>query len=69
MPTCKVNGVEVSVPAGTNVIDAAEAAGYEIPYFCYHPGLSAPANCRMCVIDLGGGRLGPACYTPAQGST
>ncbi len=66
MPTCKVNGVEVEVPDGFNVIQAAEAAGYEIPYFCYHPGLSRPANCRMCVVDLGGGRLGPACYTPVR---
>jgi len=62
--TCKVNGTEVQIPKGTPVLEAAQAAGHEVPYFCYHPGLSAPANCRMCVIDLGGGRLGPSCYTP-----
>ena len=63
MPTCTVNGVEVTVESGTNVLEAAQQAGFEVPYFCYHPGLSAPANCRACVIDLGGGRLGPSCYT------
>src|SRR5437773_381361 len=63
--TCTVNGVEVKVPKGSSVLQAAEEAGFKIPYFCYHPGLTVPANCRMCVVDLGRGMLGPSCYTAA----
>ena len=63
MPTCTVNGVEVTVPDGATVLQAAEAAGFTVPTFCYHEGLSSPANCRMCTVDLGRGHLGPACYT------
>ncbi len=66
MPTCTVNGVEVSVPEGASVLQAARAAGFDVPSFCYHEGLSAPASCRMCVVDLGRGVLGPSCYSQAM---
>ncbi|MCA9564072.1 MAG: (2Fe-2S)-binding protein, partial [Myxococcales bacterium] len=67
MPTLTINGVEVTVPAGTNVLQAAEQAGFEVPYFCYHPGLSAPANCRMCLVEIEGARkLEPSCYTKVR---
>ncbi len=67
MPTVTINGVEVTVPAGTNLIQAAEEAGFSVPFFCYHPALSAPANCRMCLVEVQGGRkLEPACCTPVR---
>ena len=67
MPTLTINGKEVEVPDGLNLIQAAEEAGVSVPYFCYHPGLSTPANCRMCLVEVEGGRkLEPACYTPAR---
>ena len=46
------NGVDVEVEAGSNLIDAAEAAGHEIPHYCYHPGLSVAGNCRMCLVEI-----------------
>ncbi|HEU4648508.1 MAG TPA: 2Fe-2S iron-sulfur cluster-binding protein [Gemmatimonadales bacterium] len=63
--SCTINGVAVSVPKGTRIIEAAEAAGIGIPYYCYHPGLSAPAMCRMCLVEVEGvPKLQPACVTP-----
>ncbi len=51
MPKVKVNDVELEVPAGTNMIEAAKLAGVEIPQYCYHPHLSVAGNCRMCMCE------------------
>lgn len=61
-----VNGQEVEVEAGKNLIDALEVVGIEIPHFCYHPALGADGNCRMCLVGIEDGRppLVPACKTP-----
>ena len=62
--TCTINGVRVEVPKGTRIIEAAEKAGVGIPHYCYHPGLSAPAMCRMCLVEVEGmPKLTPACVT------
>ncbi len=63
-----VNGVEVEVETGKNLIDAIGAVGIEIPHLCYHPALGADGNCRMCLVGIEDGRppLVPACKTPAQ---
>ncbi len=47
-----VDGIEVEVPAGSNVLQACEAAGKEIPRFCYHERLSVAGNCRMCLVEI-----------------
>lgn len=47
-----IDGKKVTVPEGTNLIEAARMHGAEIPHYCYHPALSAPANCRMCLVDV-----------------
>lgn len=62
-----VNGEEVEVEKGKNLIDAVAAVGIEIPHFCYHPALGADGNCRMCLVGIEDGRppLVPACKTPA----
>lgn len=62
-----VNGEEVEVEQGGNLIDALSAVGIEIPHFCYHPALGADGNCRMCLVGIEDGRppLVPACKTPA----
>jgi NADH-quinone oxidoreductase subunit G len=52
MPKLTVDGIEVEVPAGTTVLQACEAAGKEIPRFCYHERLSIAGNCRMCLVEL-----------------
>ena len=63
MPTLTINGREVTVPRGTSVIRAAAQVGINVPHFCYHPALSAPANCRMCLVEIERARkLEPACY-------
>ena len=46
MPKLTVNGKEVEVPEGTNLIEAAKAAGAEVPHYCYHPALSIAGQCR-----------------------
>jgi NADH-quinone oxidoreductase subunit G len=45
-----VDGKTLTAPAGTLLIDACRKAGIEIPAFCYYPGLSLQAACRMCVV-------------------
>jgi len=52
MPKLTVNGKEVEVPAGTNLIEAARAAGVEVPHYCYHPSLSIAGQCRLCMVDI-----------------
>jgi len=60
-----IDGKSVSVPKGTNVLEAARQAGIDISYFCYHPGLSSPAVCRQCLVDVKGSpKPIPSCYTP-----
>ena len=67
MPKVKVDGVEVDVPAGATVLQACEAAGKEIPRFCYHERLSIAGNCRMCLVEVKPGPPKPqaSCALPA----
>ncbi len=51
----KVNGREVDVASNLTLLQACEAAGEEIPRFCYHERLSVAGNCRMCLIEVKGG--------------
>lgn len=62
-----VNGQEVEVESGKNLIDAIGAVGIEIPHLCYHPALGADGNCRMCLVGIEDGRppIVPACKTRA----
>jgi NADH-quinone oxidoreductase subunit G len=48
----KINDREVEMPAGTLVIEAAKQIGTEVPSFCYYPGLSLQAACRMCLVEV-----------------
>ncbi|OYQ28666.1 NADH-quinone oxidoreductase subunit G [Sandarakinorhabdus cyanobacteriorum] len=52
MPKLTVDGIEVEVPGGATVLQACEAAGAEIPRFCYHERLSIAGNCRMCLVEM-----------------
>jgi NADH-quinone oxidoreductase subunit G len=54
MPKIFINDREITVPDGWNMIQAAKAAGIEIPHFCYHPGLGVDGNCRLCMIEVEG---------------
>ncbi len=64
--TFELNGRTVSAPPGTMLVDAAYAAGVEVPIFCYEPRLGPPIGaCRMCLVEIEGMRgLQTACNTP-----
>jgi len=47
-----IDGIEITVPKGTLVIEAARRVGVMIPHFCYHPKLKPDANCRMCLVEI-----------------
>ncbi len=53
MVRLNINGRAVSVPKGTNVVQAAKSIGVHIPHYCYHEKLSVAGNCRMCLVELG----------------
>ncbi|MCB0334449.1 MAG: (2Fe-2S)-binding protein, partial [Bdellovibrionales bacterium] len=67
MVTLTVDDQEVTVAKGTNLIEAAKQAQSEVPYYCYHPHLSVPGNCRMCQVEVEGApKLMIGCHTQAQ---
>jgi len=53
MVTLTIDDVEVTVPEGTLVVDAAKMIGNDIPVFCYHPKMEPVGMCRMCLVDVG----------------
>jgi NADH-quinone oxidoreductase subunit G len=65
--TLTIDGREVTVPRGTTLLKAAEALGTRVPHYCYHDGLSSPAMCRLCLVDVDGApKPLPSCVTQAQ---
>ncbi len=52
MAKLTIDGTEIEVPNGISVLQACEAAGKEIPRFCYHDRLSVAGNCRMCLVEI-----------------
>lgn len=55
MAKIKINGKEIEVPDHYTLLQAAEAAGAEVPRFCFHERLSIAGNCRMCLVEVKGG--------------
>src|SRR3990172_2748287 len=51
--TLTIDGVAVSVPKGTLIVEAAKRAHNDIPVFCYHPKLEPVGMCRMCLVEVG----------------
>ncbi len=67
MPKVVIDGIEIEVPPGTTILNAAQRVGVEIPVFCYHPYLKPAGICRMCLVEVKGlPRLMPACVTEVQ---
>ncbi|MEM1184667.1 MAG: molybdopterin-dependent oxidoreductase [Planctomycetota bacterium] len=85
MPTITINGVQLEFTPGEKILQVATRAHAEgedthIPYYCYHDGLSIPAQCRICLVEVWapnprnenklepmmGGKLQPACSTDAS---
>lgn len=52
MPTFKLDGQEIPFEPGDTIMRAAWRQGIEIPHYCWHPGLSVAANCRMCLVEI-----------------
>ena len=59
-----IDGVQVEVPAGTTVLEAARIAKVNIPTLCYLKDVNETGNCRLCVVDCGGRALQAACVLP-----
>jgi len=67
MVNLKINGKEVSVPKNSTILDAAKAAKIDIPTLCYMKNVSKTGSCRMCVVEIKGGRkLEAACVYPVS---
>ncbi|MGQ9548877.1 MAG: NADH-quinone oxidoreductase subunit NuoG [Roseiflexus sp.] len=58
--TLVIDGQTVTVPVGTNIVDAARIAGVTIPVFCYHPKLKPVGMCRMCLVEVWTPKIDPA---------
>ena len=58
--TVNIDGKEIAVPKGTNVIEAARLVNVDVPHYCYHPKLAVVGNCRMCLIEMGTPAFDPA---------
>ncbi len=77
MPTCKINGKTCEFQPGDSILKVAWMNGIEIPHYCYHPALSVPASCRICLVEVWAPnprkdgkleaipKLLPSCQTPA----
>ncbi len=64
-----INGLNVSVEAGTTLLDAAKFLGFPIPTLCHMEGLSPYGACRLCVVEIGEGaraKLVASCTYPAE---
>ena len=61
-----IDGVKVSVPAGTTVLEAARQANIHIPTLCFLKDINEIGACRMCVVDVGARALAAACVMPVS---
>jgi NADH-quinone oxidoreductase subunit G len=67
MAKLTIDGIEVEVQDGINVIEAAKAADIHVPHFCYHPSLTIVGQCRMCLVEVEGmPKLQAGCATPVK---
>jgi NADH-quinone oxidoreductase subunit G len=67
MAKVTIDGIEVEVQDGINVVEAAKAADVHVPHFCYHPSLTVVGQCRMCLVEVEGmPKLQAGCATPVK---
>jgi len=66
MPEIFIDGRAVQAEDDQTVMQAARAAGIEIPHFCWHPALSVPGNCRICMVEVEGRGTDIACNMPVK---
>jgi NADP-reducing hydrogenase subunit HndD len=56
MVNLSINGMQVKVPKGTTILDAAKKQNFRIPTLCHHDDLCVAGNCRVCVVEQLGGK-------------
>ena len=67
MVTLTIDGIQVEVPEGTTVLEAAEKVGIKVPRLCHHPSLMPYGGCRLCMVEVEGARiLQPSCTLPTN---
>src|SRR5580658_3416040 len=67
MPKITVDGKSIDAKAGQMILAACNEANVDIPQYCYHPGMSIVASCRICLVEVEGiPKLVPACQTPVR---
>ena len=67
MPKITVDGKQIDAKPGQMILQACLDAGITLPHYCYHPGLSIPASCRICLVEVEGlPKLVPGCQTPIR---
>jgi NADH-quinone oxidoreductase subunit G len=64
--TVNIDGREIAVPKGTNMIEAARRVAVDVPFYCYHQKLSVVGNCRMCLVEMGLPAVDPATKAPVM---
>ena len=62
----KINGIEVKAPKGSTILEAARYAGIKIPTLCYLKEINEIGACRVCIVELGNGRIVTSCVYPAE---
>ena len=62
--TIKINNMDVTAPDGSTILEAARLAHVEIPTLCYLKQINEIAACRICTVEINGGKLVPACVYP-----
>ena len=67
MAKVTIDGIEVEVQEGINIVEAAKAADVHVPHFCYHPSLTVVGQCRMCLVEVEGmPKLQAGCSTTVR---
>ena len=67
MPKITVDGKSIDAKPGQMILQSCLDAGMALPHYCYHPGLSIPASCRICLVEVEGlPKLVPSCQTPIR---
>src|SRR5580765_931000 len=67
MAKITVDGKTIDAKDRQMILQACNDAGYPMPQYCYHPGLSIPASCRICLVEVEGiPKLVPSCQTPVR---
>ncbi|MGN6627240.1 MAG: 2Fe-2S iron-sulfur cluster-binding protein [Tepidisphaeraceae bacterium] len=68
MPKITVDGKTIECKDKQMILQACNEAGMDVPQYCYHPGLSVVASCRICLAEIEGGppKLVPTCQTPVR---